>query len=205
MSQAKRPGITRRGFSGLAAGGIAATGMLTPAVSQATGAVLGGAESRPKPALDLVLHDARFADAVLFADTARQAGVTALPTHGDLGALWFGGLRDDLGAMVRRVAGMGRYSDFWIMRQLAADKGLTLKFQAEHDFRGRTALRHRLPAAATDLQHLLTAADQPWATHIARHVALSSVDQAPGPLVDVASATPPAADHPGLLVTWVFA
>jgi hypothetical protein len=200
MSEARRTGITRRGFSGLAAGGIAATSMIAPAQAVLRGA----AERQPKPAVDLVLHDERFTDAALFADTAREAGAVVLPTHGDLGALWFGGLRDHLGSMVRRIAGMGRHSDFWIMRQLAADKGLALKFQAEHDFRGRAALLHRVPAQ-TDLRHLLAAGDLPWAAHMAQHVTLSAVDDTPGPLMELASATPAAADHPGLLVTWVFA
>jgi hypothetical protein len=198
MREGKKTGITRRGFSGLAAGGIAATTMIAPARA----ALRSEAESRPRPAVDLVLHDDRFSDARTFADAARRAGVVALPTHGDLGALWFGGLRDDLGAMVKRVAGMGRHSDFWIMQQLAADRGLALKFHAEHDFRGRAALVHRVPA---DLRHLLAAGDQPWAVHVARHVAASTADHASQPLVEVPSATPAAADHPGLLVTWVFA
>jgi hypothetical protein len=198
MSGGKRTGIPRRGFSRLAAGGIAATGMMMPAHAM----LRSPAEPQPMPAVDLVLHDARFTDAVLFADAAQQAGAITRPTHGDLGALWFGGLRHDLGTMVKRVAGMGRHSDFWIMRQLAADKGLGLRFYAEHDFRGRMALVHRVPA---DLRPLLTAGDRPWAAQVARYVAASTADSASEPLVEMASATPAAADHPGLLVSWVFA
>lgn len=196
MSDTKNSGLTRRGFSGLAAGCIAAATLVSPAKAM---------QSRtPKPAVDLVLFDGRFSDAGRFADAAQAAGAVALPTHGDLGALWFGGLRDDLGSMVKRVAGMGRHSDFWIMQQLAATKGMTLKFYAEHDFRGRTMLTHRLPEQAAGLQHAMTAGDQHWAERVAQHVVASSADFAPRPLADVASATSAGPDHPGLLVTWVF-
>jgi|GEM_PF-4980217 len=265
MGDSASKGITRRGFSALTAGGVVAA-MVSPARAMTAG--------RPTPAVDLVLADDRFSDAVAFADAARAAGAAVLPTGGDLGALWFGGLRDRLGSGVcgeltrarifgsghcpsrvtlnsiqgpvlssagapgpddpsqewmlnpvqhdggtdgtperqlstipgiRRLAGMSRHSDFWIMRHLAAEKGMTLRFHAEHDFRGRTVLTHRLPEAAEDLREKLTVEAGHWATHVAQHVAASTADHAPKPLVDVASTTPAAADHPGILVTWVFA
>lgn len=191
-----KSGLTRRGFSGLAAGTIAATSLISPA-----NAML---RSMAAPRIDLALYDARFSAPREFASMLRESGVKTLDTGGDIGALWFAGLKDDLGKAAKRVAGMGRHTDFWIMQTLAAEKGLKAVFYAEHDFRGRSRFTHRLPQGSEALASNLTSGDD-WAFYVARHLITPKVMAQTGALELVASRTAPAADHPGLLVSWVFA
>ena len=160
-----KKGLTRRGFSGLAAGGIAATALISPAKAML--------RSNAAPGIDLALYDARFSAPSQFAAMLREAGVKTQETGGDIAVLWFAGLRHALGKNVKRIAGMGRHNEFLLMQGLAAEKGLKPVFYAEHDFRGRSAFIHRLPAGGALASNLSKSDD--WATDVAQHLAACHV------------------------------
>ena len=196
MSGDVKKGLTRRGFSGLAAGGIAATALVSPAKAMM--------RSNAAPGIGLALYDARFSAPRAFAAMLREKGVKAQETGGDIAVLWFAGLRYDLGASVRRIAGMGRHNEFLLMQGLAAEKGLKPVFYAEHDFRGRGTFVHRLPQDDAALVNNLVKSED-WAAHVAQHLAASKSSARVAALAPVTAKASPAPDHPGLLVSWLFA
>jgi hypothetical protein len=168
---------------------------------------------RAAPPVDAVVFNDRYSDARAFAQALTAQGVPALPIEGDAGRLWYGPLGKGVAGGWRRVAGIGTSMDLLILESLGREAGLRLRFLGQHDCRGAQTLTHSIftkdapvaSALAADLrrpdwpQALAAAlsADGPRAggmvcAHAAADLQVgTSVDRSP--------------DHPGMLLSWIFA
>jgi hypothetical protein len=107
-----------------------------------SGAALSGvglaAHVNPKPRLDHLIYNARFAHAEQFAKRLIAYGVqdANIGDH-DLGVMWFGQLRASCVNAVQcknkvSLVGMGAHTEFFVMQSLAREVGLATRFCAEH-------------------------------------------------------------------------
>ncbi|HSW06770.1 hypothetical protein [Aquabacterium sp.] len=164
------------------------------------------------PPRRIVFFDERYADSCAFAQAfeADQAVASAQ----DVARLWYGGLQADARTCRLQLAGLTLPSDHMLLAGFAEEAGLTLHFETWHDGRGPALTHHitrgSLPAA---LSHALRQTRGEARTHgrpaWARTLALAlrselstvAVPPAAGRIVGAA----PAADMPGMLVSWLIA
>ncbi len=203
--------ITKRGFIAGAASvaTVAATGSWRSSVSSS------GAITAPSAAFDFVVFNDRYSDARAFAQTFVARGTPALPVAGDAGTLWYGTLRQRLGAAPTRLVGLGTYMDFFILETLARDANLTVRFRGQHDCRGGHKVTHVLRADqdASQVARALALSGLEWPLALAAALP-SDPGRTPRPsgargsvtsadvLVRTDVARSP--DHPGMLVSWVL-
>jgi hypothetical protein len=163
----------------------------------------------PRRAFDLVVFNDRYSDARVFAQTLGTQGVPMLPIAGDPGTLWYGVLVKQVATGRRRLAGLGTPMDLMILESLAREADLRVRFRAQHDCRGRSALTHSIctgtPAARKTLAAELAGAD--WPVRLAAALARMPTQQSLNDVahVVVATRTERSPDHPGMLVSWVLA
>lgn len=192
----------RRILSGSAA---AATGALATSLAGRKAAAMVSGNRAPSAAFDLVLFDDRFGDARAFAAELRSRGVATVATQGDIAKLWFGGLRDAAAQGSRRLAGIGRHSDLFIIETLAREAGLRRLYAARHDARRRSTLTHAIEQGADDaIVEALVDSTRQWPRRLAAALAQAPLTsgKAGGPRFETQARR--SADHPGLLVSWAF-
>lgn len=155
----------------------------------------------PRP--DLIVVDDRFGDAAAFAAPFAEAGVPVQPTAGDIGRFWYQSLRD---RPRRRIAGMARPSDLFVLETLAREAGLRLVYTGRHDARGRQRQTHtiRMTGDPAAVARVLETRSNAWAPALGRTLAQASLKAGPMRGAQVSRDDPPAADHPGVLVSWLL-
>ena len=128
---ATRQMATRRTFlqAGMAAAGA------TVAVSGRTAAFAAAGWENSAPVL-AVVHDRRFDDSYAFGDAAARYGLRVLPISGDMGRLWYRGLRETLERAGGLVAGLTTAPSADYARSLARDAGYHRIFRGDHYYAG---------------------------------------------------------------------
>jgi len=180
--------MIRRDLLKLAGGLTVSAAWTHPLVAAVTGSA---------PAV--VVYDGRYSDARLFAATARRRGAVALPSDRDVAGLWYGRL--ERGRAAGAVAGLTTYADMMLMEGLAREAGRRMTIRIAHGARGVSIL-HDVERGTPDMARVLADAERRWP------LALWSVFAGRADPVRAAVSSEPAgraADHPGLLLSWVVA
>lgn len=199
--------ITKRGFLAGAAAAAAAGAAPTS---------LGWGRGHARP-FDLVVFNERYGDARAFARALGSQGGAAFAIAGDAGTLWYRTLAQHVAAGARRVAGMSTPTDLFILETLAREAaGLRARFVVHHDCRGGSTLTHSIYAdgRGRQVERAIRTAGAQWPVALAAVLPYAADPaarpQAAGLVVglaaDIRLATPVerAADHPGLLVSWIL-
>ena len=99
------------------------------AVSGRTAAFGGWADSAPVLA---AVHDRRFGDSRAFGAAAVRYGLRVLPISGDMGRLWYHGLRETLARAAGLVVGLTTAPSSDYARGLARNVGYHRIFRGDH-------------------------------------------------------------------------
>ncbi len=94
------------------------------------------ASSKRVVSVDVVVYNDLYPEACAFAAAATARGAIALPILGDAGVLWYGTLRKLVADGKRRIAGMGTYTDSFILETLGRDERLRMRQLCRHECRG---------------------------------------------------------------------
>jgi hypothetical protein len=153
-----------------------------------------------------VLVDERVAESVAFGRELAAHGARTLSVHEDIGRLW----RDELiqvCAAHGAIAGLTSHATLFVADVSARQLGARVRFQGEHDCRGRDVLTHslRLHWELRGLGRFLAAANTQWPATLAAR--LAEMPAAIGHLTDerVLTDTPRSESHPGSLFSWLIA
>jgi hypothetical protein len=94
----------------------------------------------------------------------------------------------------------------YVLQSFAAERRLKLLFEGLHDARGATTLSHQLRVSdrMAGTAALLDRAGARWSTALAHAVGRTALQHSPMRIEKIATAMPRAADHPGMLVSWVL-
>jgi hypothetical protein len=212
--------ITKRGFlTGAASAAVAATAArgtwaaASEASARAANTDCGDGTRQTVPAFDVVVYNERYSDARAFAQALAAPGVPVLAMAGDAGTLWYGALGKTVAGGRRRLAGVGTSMDLLILESLGREAGLKVRFLAQHDSRGSRTLTHSIAADEAAYAGLADELGTPdWPARLAAALPGLADRACAGQAVSVASAAglrvatnvEPAADHPGMLFSWIL-
>ena len=155
----------------------------------------------------LVLIDERVEEARAFAAPFHARGATVLSvTHADLEQLW----RHELAracAKQQAIAGLTAHSALFVSAGLAREYGASVRYEGQHDCRGRDVLTHTLTAGKrpANFGRALALATGHWPEVLATNLAELPYDSEPLSDEYIRTDTRRSASYPGTLFSWVIA
>ena len=117
-----------------------------------------------------VFYDERYEDSRVFAGEARNMGAVTTAITGDVGELWYGGLRKQLSEQSGMIAGLTTETDAFLIELLSHDVFYHQVFRGEHRFRDDNLIGHRIDGPEQFLEQTssLPLNREYWSTDLAR-------------------------------------
>lgn len=152
--------------------------------------------------IDAVLFDARYSDSRAFAQALARRGARTFAVQEDIGRLWYGPLGQLQRERRASIAGLTLHSDLFVSREFARGYRSALLHEGVHDCRGCARLTHTIERGRA-LRRPERLGAHGWAESLADELAGALQAERLSSPLRVQGARR-AADHPGVLYSWLL-